>query len=145
MCAWETLEEGTKGVHGTLSPHGVLLVGGRLLDLLEYAIASQATEADRVLEEGGEGVGGVNGSVRRLGRHDAADKGADVLLRGRGGGAGLVDDDSRSHGRRLRVRHLRKKPAVPVCCAGCEIRDEGFLFWRGSLSIGITLFAAAEA
>jgi hypothetical protein len=40
------------------------------------------------------------------------------------------------------VRHLREKPAVVVCCSALEIRDEGFLFWRGSLSIGMGVFAA---
>jgi hypothetical protein len=131
--ARESLEESAEGVHGALSLDGILLVGGRFLDLVDYAIATKAAEADRVLQEGGECIGGVDRGVRRLCCDDAGDKGADVLLRGCRTGAGLVDDDSRSHGWRFRVRHLLEGNGALHFFFGSATRD--FFFGGASLSI----------
>ena len=100
----EALEDGAEGEHGALSLRAILLVGGSLDDLLDDAVAGQATETDAVEQDIGEGVGSVERLLGSLGGVDLVGDGCDVL----GGGSSVLagDHDLRGHGGRLLVWHV---------------------------------------
>lgn len=129
----QLLEQSAECVHGTLALSWVLLIASGLLDLVENAIALEAAEADRVLQEGDEGIGGLDRAVRQFRSEYAVQDGGDIFMRGRGGVAGLAHNDRGGHGRRLGMGHARTYKglcAVEVRLRGVRESRRGALNWN---------------
>ena len=77
----EPLQQGAEDDGGDLAPLDALLVRGCLSDLFEDAISLQASKANGVEQQIGQGVGSVEDGLRRLGGEDGVEQGRDVLLR----------------------------------------------------------------
>ena len=145
LCRRQLLEQSAQRVHGALTSAGHLLVGGGLLDLVEDAIALETAEADRILQECGEGIGSLYRRVRQLRGEYTREEGGDVFVRGRRRVTGFAHSDRGGHGRRLGMGHARPLRKLKGFVVGlfCELCREILVgqasksrFWRGLIRLG---------